>query len=87
MFTVQVFFSDLDPDLVQVELFANGVNGSKPEIIKMKRETKTGGSSNTYNYNALASSERPSSDYTPRALAYIAGVSVPLEATLIAWQH
>ncbi len=39
-FNVQVFFSDLDPDLVQVELFANGVNGATPEIIKMKRETK-----------------------------------------------
>ena len=28
-FNVQVFFSDLDPDLVQVELFANGANGCK----------------------------------------------------------
>jgi starch phosphorylase len=86
-FNVQVFFSDLDPDLVQIELFANGENGAKPEIIKMKRETKTGGSTNTYYYNALASSERPASDYTPRALAEIAGVSVPLELTLITWQH
>ncbi|MGC1392213.1 MAG: hypothetical protein WA816_14355, partial [Bacteroidales bacterium] len=86
-FNVQVFFSDLDPDLVQVELFANAAKGSKPEIIKMNRETKTGGSSNTYNYNALASSERPASDYTPRALADIAGVSIPLESALITWQH
>jgi hypothetical protein len=53
----------------------------------MKRETKTGGSANTYYYNALASSERPASDYTPRALTEIAGVSVPLESTLITWQH
>jgi starch phosphorylase len=86
-FNVQVFFNDLDPDLVQVELFANGENGAKPEIIKMKRETKTGGSTSTYYYNALASSERPASDYTPRALTEIAGVSVPLESTLIIWQH
>jgi starch phosphorylase len=86
-FNVQVFFSDLDPDLVQVELFANGANGAKPEIIKMKRETKTGGSTNTYYYNALVSSKRPSSDYTPRAMTEIAGVSVPLESNLITWQH
>jgi starch phosphorylase len=86
-FNVQVFFSDLDPDLVRVELFANGANGAKPEIIKMKRETKTGGSANSYSYNALASSERPASDYTPRALTEIAGVSVPLESNLITWQH
>jgi glycogen phosphorylase len=86
-FNVQVFFIDLDPDLIQVELFANGVNGAKPEIIKMKLETKTGGSANTYYYNALASSERPAADYTPRALTEISGVSVPLESNLILWQH
>ena len=86
-FNVQVYFSDLDPDLVQVELFANGANGSKPEIIKMIRETKTGSSINTYYYSALASSERPVSDFTPRAMAKIAGVSVPLESSLITWQH
>ena len=86
-FNVQVFFSDLAPDLVKVELFANGANGAKPEIIKMNRETKTGGSTNTYYYNALASSERPASDYTPRVLTEIAGVSVPLETNLILWQH
>jgi hypothetical protein len=28
-----------------------------------------------------------SSEYTPGALAEIAGVSVPLESTLITWQH
>jgi len=86
-FNVQVFFSGLDPDVVQVELFADGTNGTKPEIIKMKRETKTGGSTSPYYFNALASSERPASDYTPRALAEIAGVSVPLETNLILWQH
>jgi starch phosphorylase len=86
-FNVQVFFSDLDPDLVQVELFANGANGSKPEIIKMERETKPADSSNTYIYNALASSERPASDYTPRAHAENTAISVPLESNLILWQH
>ena len=53
----------------------------------MKRETKAGGSDNTYYYNALASSERPASDYTPRAMPKIEGVSIPLESTLITWQH
>jgi starch phosphorylase len=86
-FNVQVFLSDLDPDLIQVELFANGANGAKPKIIKMKRETKTGGLTNMYYYNALASAERPASDYTPRALTEIAGVSGPLESNLILWQH
>jgi len=86
-FNVQVFLGDLDPDLIHVELFANGANDAKPEIIKMKRETKTGSLTNMYYYNALASAERPASDYTPRALTEIAGVSGPLESNLITWQH
>ena len=86
-FNVQVFPGDIDPDLIQVELFANGENGTNPVIIKMKREIKTGGLTNTYYYNALAPSERPASDYTPRAIPDLPGVSVPLESNLITWQH
>ncbi len=58
-----------------------------PEIIKMNRETDTKGSAGIYHYNARVSSKRPASDYTARALAKITGVSVPLESTLITWQH
>jgi starch phosphorylase len=86
-FKVQVFFGDIDPDLVQVELFASGENDSKPEIIKMKREIKTEGSSKTFSFNASVSSERTASDYTPRAIASIGGVSLPLESNLITWHH
>ena len=86
-FNVQVFFSDLDPDLVQVELFADGPNGTKPEIIKMKRETKSEAITRAYYYNASVSSVHPASDYTPRVIADIPGASVPLESALILWQR
>jgi glycogen phosphorylase len=86
-FNVQVFFNDLDPDLVKVELFANGVNGEPPTIVAMERETKSEGTTSGYYYNTSIASVRPVSDYTPRAIPDITGMSVPLETALIIWQH
>ena len=86
-FNVQIFLIDLDPDLVQVELFADGANGEPPTILKMKRETISEATTKTYYYYASVSSVRPASDYTPRIITDIPGVSVPLESALILWQH
>ncbi len=86
-FNVQIFFNDLDADLVQVELFADRVNGEQSTILKMKRDTKSEGTTNGYYYNASVSSIRPASDFTPRVIPDIPGVSVPLETALILWQH
>jgi starch phosphorylase len=86
-FNVQVFFSDLEPGLLQVELFADGVNGEPPMIRKMMRASKTEGKTNGYYYNASVSSDRPASDYTPRVIPCIPGIATPLETALILWQH
>jgi starch phosphorylase len=84
---VQVYFSDLNPDTVQVELFANGTDSKGPEVQKMSRGTKIKGSDNAYYYNASVTSGRPATDYTPRVIPNMNGVSVPLETNLILWQH
>jgi hypothetical protein len=68
---------------VVLQLFADVANGTKPEIMKMQLETKTESTTNEYCNNALASSKRPTSDYTQGALTEITGVSVPLESTAI----
>ncbi len=86
-FNAEVFYSDLDPDLLQVELFADGVNGDPPAIFTMKRESKSAAINGEHYYNASVSSVRPASDYTARVITGIPGVSVPLEASLIIWQH
>lgn len=75
------------PAFVQVELFADGVNGELPIILAMKRETESEATTRAYYYYASVSSERPASDYTPRIITDIPGVSVPLETTLILWQR
>jgi len=86
-FNVEIFLNDLNPNLVQVELFADGVNGEPPTILKMKRETKSKAATRAFHYYASVFSGRPSSDFTPRIKTNIPGVSVPLEIALIIWQR
>ncbi len=86
-FSVQIFFMDLDPDLVKVELFANGVNGEPPAVLTMERDIKSEATAGCCYYNASVAAVRPASDYTPRVIPYIPGMSVPLETALIIWQH
>ena len=86
-FDVEVYFNDIDPDAVRVELFAEGINGKLPQIMNMKRGEKTEGTANGYHYIASVNSTRPATDFTPRVIPNIPGVSVPLETALILWQH
>ena len=83
----QIYFGDLNPDTLQLELFANGIDGESPQVQKMTRGAKIEGSDNAYYYNASVSSRRPATDYTTRVIPNLPGVSVPLETNLILWQH
>ena len=83
----QIYFGDLIPDTLQLELFANGIDGESPQVQKMIRGAKIEGTDNAYYYNASVSSGRPATDYTPRVIPNLPGVSVPLETNLILWQH
>jgi len=84
---VQVYFNELNPDTVQIELFAKGINGESPVIQKMSRGTKLEGTSNGYHYNTSVAATRPESDYTVRAIPYFQNVSAPLEISRILWQR
>jgi len=87
VFEVRVHFAAINPDAVQVELYANGMNGEAPDIHKMVRDKKAEGTDNGHIYKASVSSTRPSSDYTPRIIPNFPGISVPLETNLILWQR
>ena len=86
-FEVQIYFNKLDPDTVQIELFANGTDGHPPIMQKMARGSKLEGTANGYNYFTSVSSTRPALDYTPRAIPCLPNVSVPLEISRILWQR
>ncbi len=87
VFDVQVFFNEVDPDHVCAELFANGLNGEDPVRINMKRNEKPESRTGDYHFTTSVDNNRPSTDYTPRIVPKIHGVSVPLETALILWQH
>jgi len=87
VFEVQAYLDELDPEAVQVELYANGADGSAPERVAMARVRQLVGASNGYAYRATLPATRPATDYTPRLIPRRDGVAVPLEAAQVLWQR
>ena len=87
VFEVQVYLDDLDPQAVQVELFANGLDGSASERVEMQRIRELVGATNGYTYHAEVPATRPATDYTARLIPHHDGVAVPLEDAHILWQR
>ena len=85
-FEVQVYLNDLDPKAVQVEVYADGLNGGSPVRLEMKNLRPLAGASGGYVYSASVSAARPPGDYTARVIPRCDGVAVPLEADHILWQ-
>jgi starch phosphorylase len=88
LFDIQVYLNDLDPGVVQVELYAEGIAGSPPIRQEMKRVRQPlDPSSGNYHYSASVTAARPATDYTARLIQHRDGVAVPQEARLILWQR
>lgn len=88
-FTVPVYLDALDPNAVQVELFADGNNGDKPVRQEMVRGQQLIGAENGFMYRAQVPSSRPDTDFTARIIPRHSCivVAVPLEAPFILWQR
>ncbi len=86
-FDVRVDFGAVNPDTVQVQLFAEGVDGDAPTVAEMELVRKPKGKDREYCYKIAVSSSRQASDYTPRIIPCFEGLSVPLETNLILWQR
>ena len=87
VFEIQVSLNDLDPKVVRVELYADGVNGGDPIRQEMERVRQLADMSGGYVYSATVSAARPPADYTARAIPHCDGVAVPLEDPRIVWQR
>jgi glycogen phosphorylase len=87
VFEVQVYLDALDPQAVQLELYADGVNGNAPVRQEMRRIRPLVGAAGGYVYGALVPATRPATDYTARVIPYYPGVAAPLEAAHILWQR
>ena len=85
-FRVEVIFGGVDPQAVQVELFAAGPEDRawrQPMARGDKLPDREGG----YLFTAQVPATRPAGDFTPRLIPYFPGVAVPLEIPLILWHH
>jgi starch phosphorylase len=87
IFEVEVHLRGLDPGLVLVELYANGMDGDKPVRQEMTLLRPLDGEPNGGIYVASVPATRPASHYTARIIPRCAGVAVPLEAKSILWQR
>ncbi len=83
-FQVHVHLDELNPDAIQVELYAESTNGGDPIRYAMVREESLCGE-NTWRYSATLPADRPAGDFTPRVIPYHAEAFVPLEASQILW--
>jgi len=87
IFEAEVYLNDLDPNVVRVELYADGVSGGSPVRQEMKRVRQAAGATGGTVYSAAVSAARPSADYTARVIPHCDGVAVPLEINPILWQR
>jgi len=86
MFEVQVYFHELEPSMVQVQLYAEPQDNGVSEIYVMEAAGATG-TANSQLYRATIPARRPAEHYTPRIVPYFDGVAVPLEARQILWYN
>jgi starch phosphorylase len=84
---VEAFLDDASPDMVRVEVYADGTNGGDAVRQKMTRLRPLPGEAGGYVYSATVSSARPATDYTARIVPRCDGVAVPLENARILWQR
>jgi starch phosphorylase len=87
VFDVQVCLGELDPEAVGMELYAEGVDGAGPTVVKMMRSPREQGPVRWHVYSAQVPAARPAADYTARLVPHYPGIAVPLECARILWQR
>ena len=81
-FEVHIDLGQLDPDAVKVELFSNGIDPQRKEMVRDKSKEN-----NYYIYRISLPAIHAITNYTPRMIPCNPNVSVPLEAPQILWQR
>jgi starch phosphorylase len=82
----EIYLHNVNPEMIRVELYADGVNGEssvRQKMTRVKAPTEESGSSI---YQASVPAARPASDYTARIMPHYDSLAVPLETGWILWQ-
>ena len=86
-FRVQVYLDDLDPDAVEVELYAEALPGAEGARHRLVRGAPLVGASNAWTYTGQIIADRPAADFTARLIPRHPQAAIPLEAAQILWQR
>lgn len=87
-FDAQVYFGEIEPDQVQVELYANPMNEHEgPVRIIMRKNGAIFGAVKGYLFRAECPFTRPADHFTVRIVPFHPEARVPIEEQLILWQH
>lgn len=85
-FEIQVHLDEMDPDAVQVELYADAVHGGDPIRQALVRGEALVGQ-NVWRYSGSVPATRPPKDFTPRIVPFHPDAFVPLEMPCILWHR
>jgi starch phosphorylase len=87
VFEVKIYLSQIEPDAVRMELYADAINGGSPVKQDMNLISKAADIAGSCLYSAQVPANRPATDYTARLVPRYEGVTIPLEAAQILWQR
>ncbi len=82
---LQVYLEQITPKLVEVQLYADPLEGEDAEIHTMSVESTLSGYGNSFTYAVEIPKERPIEHYTPRIVPSYFEAVVPLEDRHILW--
>jgi len=86
-FRVQVYLDELNPDTVDVELYAPPRNSTEAARCRLVRGEPLVGAVKAWPYAGQVKADRPASDYTVRIIPRHPEAAIPLEAAEILWQR
>jgi starch phosphorylase len=84
-FRVQVYLGEVEPDAVDVQLYAEPGPGADVDVHSMRRDRPLSGAAGGFLYIAEVPARRPETDYTPRVVPANPAARVPAEANFIRW--
>src|SRR5579875_3184129 len=86
-FRVQVYTDDLDPEMVDVQLYAEPLNGASGPHPRFTRGEALVGAVRGWTFTCEVKADRPANDYTARMIPRHSEAAIPLEAPQILWQR
>jgi starch phosphorylase len=86
-FEVQVYLGGVDPDFVEVQLYAEAGENSESVCQAMIRGKSISGALDGYLYHVISPGTRPLNDFTARVIPHHQDAHVPGELSLILWQR